>query len=325
MYRLIRMIGLTVSTLLMITTVSAQQATPTPLLPATIPDEFTTRTDPASLVGAYYNAISRDDFARAYGYWERAPGNQTEAQFAAGFADTLNVSALVRLPIFEDAGAGNVFANLPTLVIAERIDGSTVYFAGCFAAHKTNVPVGNATEPDPNWYLQKGNLTQIQSLDFTVLDAACNPEYALTDNPNFTGVMLTPIQLIESYFTLIVEGKAVDASGLWEHPDGDLFLNAYAREIRSAISINVYVDPVIYGEGAAGSIYTSIPALVTAKVTDSSTLYFPGCYVARLSNVPVGDAETPDPNWHFYNATLSLANDAPSAVAALTQSCVGRG
>jgi hypothetical protein len=36
-----------------------------------------------------------------------------------------------------------------------------VYFAGCLTAHKTNVPAGNATEPDPNWYLREGDLVQV--------------------------------------------------------------------------------------------------------------------------------------------------------------------
>src|SRR4030095_16913430 len=133
-----------------------------------------------------------------------APDNQTEAQFAAGFGDTLSASAVVRLPIFEDAGAGNVFASVPTLVVAERRDGSTVFFAGCLTTHKSNVPVGNATEPDPNWYLQKGALTQVQTPDLAVLNSACDPEYSLTDNPNPVPLQLTPVDLIESYFTMLV-------------------------------------------------------------------------------------------------------------------------
>lgn len=305
--------------------VSAQQATPTPLLPATTPAEFTIQTDPASLIGAYYNAITLGDYARAFGYWIQVPNNQTETQFAAGFADTQSASAIVRLPIFEDAGAGNVFASIPTLVTAERRDGSTVFFAGCFTAHKSNVPVGNATEPDPNWYLQKGDLKQVQTPDFAALDTVCDPEYSLTDDPNLVPSQLDPVQLITSYFSMLVGGKAADAAALWENPPGDLFLAAYGKEVRAALNIKVYINPTIYSDGAAGSIYASIPALVVTNNPDNTHLYITGCYIARLSNVPVGDATTPDPNWHFYNATLNLAADAPSAIAALNQSCLGRG
>jgi hypothetical protein len=325
MYRRTLFIGLIISSLLLVSVVSAQQATPTPLLPATVPDEFTLQTDPASLIGSYYNAITLGDYARAYSYWIQAPNNQTEAQFAAGFADTLSASALVRLPILEDPGAGNVYAVLPTLVTAERRDGSTVFFAGCFTAHKTNVPVGNATEPDPNWYLQKGELKQVQTPDLTVLDTACDTEYSLTDDPNLVPSQLDPVRLIESYFSMLVSGKAADAVALWEPNVGDMFLGAYGKEVEAALSINLYVNPTIYSDGAAGSIYASIPALVVTNSPTNTHLYITGCYVARLSNVPVGNATEPDPNWHFYNATFGLANDAASAIAALNQSCLGRG
>ncbi|MEO8611208.1 MAG: hypothetical protein ABI690_25150 [Chloroflexota bacterium] len=324
MYRSARFIGLIISSLLFISVVSAQQATPTPLLPTTPPDEFIAQTDPASLIGSYYNAITLGDYPRAFSYWIQAPNNQTEPQFAAGFSDTLSASALVRLPIFEDAGAGNVYASIPTLVTAERRDGSTVFFAGCFTAHKSNVPVGNATEPDPNWYLQKGVLKQVQTPDFTVLDTACDTEYSLTDDPNLVPSQLDPVQLIESYFSMLITGKVVDAGALWENP-GDQFLGAYGKEVEASLSINLYVNPVIYGDGAAGSIYASIPALVVTNSPANTHLYITGCYVVRLSDVPVGDATTPDPNWHFYNATFNLVNDAPSAIALLNQSCTGRG
>jgi hypothetical protein len=325
MYRVARFIGMVVSSLLLVSVVSAQQATPTPLLPATTPAEFTIQTDPASLIGAYYNAITLGDYARAYGYWIQAPDNQTETQFAAGFADTLSASAIVRLPIFEDAGAGNVYALIPTLVTAERRDGSTVFFAGCFTAHKSNVPVGNAAEPDPDWYLQKGDLKQVQTPDFAALDTVCDPEYSLTDDPNLVPSQLDPVHLIESYFSMLVTGKAADAAALWEPNVGDMFLGAYGKEVRAALSINLYVNPPLYGEGAAGSIFVSIPAIVVTNNPDNSHLYITGCYVARLSDVPVGDATTPDPNWHLFNTTLKLAPDAPSAIVAANESCFGRG
>lgn len=321
MFVMVRIVALLVSALLLVSSVAAQEATPTPLLPPTIPDEFTTQADPASLIGAYYNAISRGDYARAYRYWEQAPNNQTEAQFTAGFADTLNARAIVRLPIFSDAGAGNVFASIPTLVVAGRRNGSTAYFAGCFIAHKTNVPVGDAPEPDPNWYLRDGNLRQVQTPDLTALDSACDEEFSLTTDPNLVPNQLDPVQLLTSYFTLIANGNTQNAATLWENPPGDLFAAAFANEITSATSIDLYVNPVIVTEGAAGSIYASIPALVVTHRPDNTNFYITGCYIARRSNVPAGDSTTPDPNWRFYNLAFSVAADTPSAIAALNERC----
>lgn len=131
---------------------SALLAVPAAAQPATPIPEFTEQTDPVALIGAYYNAIDRGDYARAYRYWEAPPKNMTEAQFAAGFADTYRAHVVVRLPVFIGAAAGNAYADVPALVTADHHDGTMHYYAGCFTAHKTNVPVGSATEPDPNWY-----------------------------------------------------------------------------------------------------------------------------------------------------------------------------
>ena len=153
MRRTLLLLAIVVLSLLLVGAVGAQQN------PNAFP--FTVTTDPASLIGSYYNAISLKDYPRAYSYWETAPDNQTEAQFAAGFSDTASAVALVTVPYLTDAGAGNIFASLPVVVIAQRTNGTQAYFAGCFVAHKTNVPVGNATEPDPNWYLRSADLVQV--------------------------------------------------------------------------------------------------------------------------------------------------------------------
>lgn len=143
--------------LLMSASAGAQQ-TPYP-----VPYTFDVTTDPASLIGAYYNAITQRDYARAYGYWQPPRANQTLAQFAAGFADTVSAGAFVGVPYPISGAAGSAYASLPTLVVAQRTDGSQVYYAGCFTVRKSNVPVGNAVEPDPNWYLQSARLLPMAS------------------------------------------------------------------------------------------------------------------------------------------------------------------
>ena len=153
MRRSLVILVLAVASLLLVGAVGAQQN------PNAFP--FTTTTDPASLIGSYYNAITLHDYGRAYSYWETPPNNQTLAQFTAGFSDTASAVALVTVPYLTDAGAGNIYTSLPTVVMAQRTNGTQVYYAGCFIAHKTNVPVGTATEPNPNWYLRSANLVQV--------------------------------------------------------------------------------------------------------------------------------------------------------------------
>lgn len=165
---------------------------------SSLPDEFAIQTDPVSLIGAYYNAINRGDYARAYGYWEAAPLGLTQEQFAAGFADTLQTDVLVRLPVYVGVGAGNAYANVPTMLITQHRDGTTHYFAGCFTTHKVNVPVGNATEPDPNWTIQRGRLREYQSPDVSLLETACDNMVRLSGS-EISLNQFNPVQLIQSY------------------------------------------------------------------------------------------------------------------------------
>jgi len=88
-----------------------------------------------------------------------------------------------------------------------------------------------------------------------------------------------------------------------------------------ASNYRLYVNPEIYGSGAAGSIYTSIPALLAVTASDGVRRYVGGCYTARLSNVPVGNATQPDPNWYFQNVTLNLTVDQSTAVNSLAEGC----
>ncbi len=284
-----------------------------------VPLPFMAQTDPASLIGSYYNAISLGDYARAYSYWEAAPGNTTEAQFAAGFADTISAQVLVQMPVFEDAGAGNVHASIPTLVIANRTNGTQAYFAGCFITHKTNVPVGNATQPDPNWYLQSAKLKQQATLNLTALATACTQPVSLMDGlvpPS----QLDPLQTVTSYFTALATGGV--STTYWDDPTNDIVYQTYGKELTHQLSLDLYVNPVVDAQGAAGSSYAVVPALVVLNAPDGNHSYLTACYTMRLSNVPVGNATEPDPNWHFFNAALGpLGSDVAAAIATVAQGC----
>jgi hypothetical protein len=301
-----------VLSLLNVLPAAAQTPTPVPLA-------FMQQTDPASLLGSYYNAISLGDYPRAYSYWESAPGNQTEAQFAAGFADTLSAQVLVQEPIFEDAGAGNVHASIPTLVIANRKNGTQAYFAGCFITHKTNVPVGNATEPNPNWYLQSAKLKQQSTLNLTALASACAQHVSLIDGLVPLG-QLDPLQTITSYFTALATGGV--SATYWDDPTNDIVYQTYGKELTHQVSLDLYVNPVIDQQGAAGSAYATVPALVVLNAPDGNHSYLSACYIMRQSNVPVGNATEPDPNWHFFNAALGpLSSDVSAVILTVAQGC----
>jgi hypothetical protein len=62
-------------------------------------------------------------------------------------------------------------------------------------------------------------------------------------------------------------------------------------------------------------------ALISTQ-TDGSLQVFSACYVARKSNVPVGDSPTPDPNWRLYDGVATAAA-SPVTASLLEQACVG--
>ncbi len=314
MLRRLWLIG--VLTLSLTAVLPAAAQTPTP-----VPIPITDQTDPASLIGSYYNAITLRDYTRAYSYWEAAPANQTEAQFAAGFSDTASVQALVQLPIFEDAGAGNVHASVPTFLIANRTDGTQAYYAGCFTTHKTNVPVGDAAEPDPNWYLQKGELRQQDTVNLNVLTTACAQPVSLTDDV-VSPSLFTPIQAVQTYFIEIANGNMNPVSQTGVDNTGNIFAQTFASQLTGAEDLQVFVNPELFTEGAAGSIYANIPVLVTFTTVDLIPYTLSTCFVARKSNVPVGDAAEPDPDWHISSSSGTSQPDLLSAITVVGQGCM---
>jgi hypothetical protein len=321
MSKSIRILCLLVFSLLFTIPAAAQQATPTVEPPLITPETFASQIDPAALVGSYYNAISRGEYERAYRYWETAPNNQTLQQFTAGFADTLSAAALVRLPIYGDAGAGSVYASVPTLLIAAHRDGGVVFYTGCLTAHKSNVPAGNATEPDPNWYLREGSLTQQRTLNLNSLDSACIENGA----PPIPDGQADPLQLVQSYYGAINLNDYQRAFDYWESPPRNQTLEQFTAGFADTLNANVFVGLPIQTDAGAGNIYASIPMLVVAARRDGSVVYFAGCLTAHKSNVPAGNATEPDPNWYLREGELVQVADAISAVNTVIQGCLVAG
>lgn len=283
----------------------------------TPPVAFEYREDPVLQVASYYNAINVRDYARAYSYWESVPQNATLQQFTNGFADTISAEAYARLPVIADAGAGNLYAQVPTLLVASHTDGTEHYYAGCITVHKTNVPVGNATEPDPNWHLNSAALTEVDTFDLSLLNTACDVVSTFQEMPeNLT----SPVSLLESYFSAIVDRDYARAYGYWETPPSPT-LAAFQQGFNTTQDVSAYLKLDVTIEGAAGSSYASLPAFVTAIQSNGSGQYFAGCYVTRKSNVPVGNATEPDPDWSFYGGNIASVASITRALAALETAC----
>jgi hypothetical protein len=65
-----------------------------------------------------------------------------------GYADTASIQLIVQPPTFIDAGAGNLHAAIPTVLVATKRDGSQQFFVSCYVTHKANI------QPDV-WHLAR--------------------------------------------------------------------------------------------------------------------------------------------------------------------------
>ena len=101
------------------------------------PPYLDNRSDPASLVQSYYNAINRREFARAWSYYgDLKPASDLDS-FAKGFDDTQFVTVVVGQAGVEGA-AGSTFFSLPVAITAHRKDGTEAVFGGCYTLRLAN-------------------------------------------------------------------------------------------------------------------------------------------------------------------------------------------
>ena len=301
---------------------SAQTATVVPP-PAQWPLPLDFRTDPVLTVASYYNAIALGEFERAYDYWENGPlDGSTLAEFAAGYVSTIRVAAFMAAPVFEDFGAGNGFAQVPVLVTAEHTDGSRHNYAGCITTHKSNMPVGDAIEPDPNWSLREAEIIQVADFDLALLETVCEPppDEAL----DVYTVQFSPIQVLAAYANAITNQNYARAYSYWETPPDNTTREQFEAGFEETASASLVVRADASVGAAAGSAYASIPALLTATDADGDKTFFGGCYVTRRSNVPAGDATEPAPEWWLYSANVAELDPAAlqDPIALLDGACL---
>ncbi len=97
--------------------------------------------DPTTLLRSYFDAINLREFARAYSYWDDLghASQQGFALFEQGFATTRQVKVDLGTPQ-QNAGAGNVYADVPVTMVATQDDGSIRTYSGTYTAHRANVP-----------------------------------------------------------------------------------------------------------------------------------------------------------------------------------------
>jgi len=90
------------------------------------------RSDAVALMSSYLNSINRQEYVRAFSYWQ-TPVSTYDA-FATGYATTASITAQFGT-VTPDAGAGQVYYSLPVALKSTMTDGSLKTYVGCYVMH----------------------------------------------------------------------------------------------------------------------------------------------------------------------------------------------
>lgn len=267
---------------------------------------------PAALLASYVNAINRQEYERAWEYWE-SPPNPTFEDFQAGFADTESVLLAVRPPAWFGAAAGSVYAPIGTLLLTTHTDASQENFLGCYIARRQNVDPGG----DSRWWLYDATVNPApddSSAAIMLVDACEQVPPPGSTEPEYDD-QGSPVAILASYINAINRREYERAWEYWDSPPNPTFEDFQEGFAGTDEAFLVVSPPTIY-EGAAGSVYTSVPAVLMATQSASGRQAFVGCYVLRRSNVD----DTP-PEWHLYDATISELSTGSPGVDLLAGAC----
>ena len=103
------------------------------LLPANASESayLDNRSTPQSLVASYFNALNRNEFARAWAYWNNRIEGTNFEDFVEGFTSINDIGFKMGKPVSEGA-AGSTFTQIPLVVEYRDEDDWRQTYRGCF-------------------------------------------------------------------------------------------------------------------------------------------------------------------------------------------------
>lgn len=96
------------------------------------------RSDGAALIRSLYNAINRQEYARAYSYFSK-PFNDYQS-FVQGYAKTVSVQVITGT-VMPEGAAGSIYAPVPVAIKSTEKGGKEHIFAGCYITRIVNAAI----------------------------------------------------------------------------------------------------------------------------------------------------------------------------------------
>ena len=158
--------------------------------------------------------------------------------------------------------------------------------------------------------LTRGRLTILSDRGRSVLNFVNNSISEPQDGPRED--RSDPVGTLAAYYGAINARDYRRAFGFWDSQPSSY--DQFARGFADTDQVRLLVEPSTRVEGAAGSVYADIPAIVVSTLRNGSERVFAGCYVMRRSNVQ-------DRGWQIYRADVSPVSANIRLSRILSQGC----
>lgn len=137
------------------------------------PQYLDDRSTPEAVITSFYNAISRQEYARAWSYYEDGQGVPAFDAFVKGYSSTASVKVGFGQSAQEGA-AGSTYWTLPVSLDAIDTNGKHTHFSGCYTLRLAN-PAIQAAPPFEPLHIVEGHLKKADSASKSFAPANCSP------------------------------------------------------------------------------------------------------------------------------------------------------
>jgi hypothetical protein len=300
--------------------------------PAATPSYVDNRSDAVSLLISYFNAIDRQEFARAYGYWEAGSPVGTFAQFQAGFATTQSV-VVTTGQVGGSAGAGQRYFVVP-VTLNSMTSGGSQTFVGCYVLHLA-LPELQAAPPFHGLGIASANILQVtgganpdtlraQACATAGLNGTSPVTIAQTPGAPESGAQFYidsrsgALEVLQSLFNAINRKEYTRAYGYWESSASLPSFTSFQQGYASTQSVQ-WSYGAVSSDAGAGQFYYSVPVTLKAQTT-SGLQTFVGCYVLHLANPGIQSAPPYQP-LGIRSASVSLVANTADTNTLMAQAC----
>lgn len=285
------------------------------------------RSSPTGLMYSFFNALNRREYLRAYSYWRNAADSLGDFEtYMAGYATTDLVT--IRFgQIGGDAGAGQMYYNVPLVMEVLNSDATTSRFAACYILHLANPMAQGGPAFSPLAIDRGGAIAYPTGSDEeSVLETICTDlgfpvGMPLSPNPvtnpadysaaNYLDDRSDVIQVARSMFNALNRHEFVRAYSYWKNPEiifgtFEDFLTQYEETDQVEF---VFGEPG--SDPGAGQLYDYVSIAARFTHNNSTVETIQSCFVTHLSQ-PVVQASPPfKPRGIFQANFIPADNSVP--------------